>query len=192
MKSAGGDPKAVGGNFSSRDGRCVAPPVTGPLGRGSVEGKCALQRNAKSSIRRAIAPEQDDGGALLCDGPRGAAGPDSDAGPAGVAPDDRVLAAAGEDVEPEVAEDEDPVLADVDEVLQEHEIGDGSRPDEAPRPGRLVLGAAWSLPAILAAAYTPDGPDLDMDFDPDTGEMLPRRGQDRYTGSSEGNQGDTL
>ena len=51
----------------------------------------------------------------------------------------------------------------------------GSADESSSLPGRLVLGAAWRLPVILAAAYTPDGPDLDQDFDPDTGEVLPRR-----------------
>lgn len=103
-----------------------------------------------------------------------AAEAEPDAGRTDVVGDDRVVAAAGEDVAPAVAEDEDQVLTDPDHVPQEDDASDEIRSDEAPQPGRLVLGAAWSLPAILAAAYTPDGPDLDMDFDPDTGEMLPR------------------
>lgn len=39
--------------------------------------------------------------------------------------------------------------------------------------GQVAVGAAWNLSVILAAAYVPQGPDLDLAFDLETGEAMP-------------------
>ena len=49
---------------------------------------------------------------------------------------------------------------------------DGGGP-ASPSAARFVVGAAWRLPVILAAAYQPQGPDLDVAFDIEDEERAP-------------------
>ena len=124
--------------------RGLPSPGTGPLGRGSAEGKCALLMNAKGGGRRAIAPGGGvEGGGTPAGQGAEAAAQESDA-------EDEPGLVAPEGSEPGWPSD-DEALEDV-------------------RP--VVLGAAWRLPVVLLAMDGTEEAGLDLQFDPETGEPL--------------------